>query len=83
VVLVEMIDNGPGIPADLLSRIWEPFFSTKGIGEGVGLGLDTARRIVVGLHRGRIDVRSAPGETAFLVRLPLEADNGAPTLNLR
>jgi signal transduction histidine kinase len=72
-VRVEITDNGPGIPPDLLSRIWEPFFTTKSVGQGIGLGLDTARRIIVGLHRGQIDVRSSPEETCFQVRLPLDA----------
>lgn len=77
-LLVEIIDNGPGIPAEFQSRIWEPFFTTKGVGEGTGLGLDTARRIVVSLHHGRIDLRSSPGETAIRVWLPLDSGAGTP-----
>jgi signal transduction histidine kinase len=71
-VAVEVADDGPGIPAQLQSRIFEPFFTTKPVGEGSGLGLDIARRIVVG-HRGNLSVRSRPGHTAFVVTLPAAA----------
>lgn len=70
-ILVEIRDNGSGIPADLRSRIFEPFFTTKPIGEGTGLGLDTVARIVR-KHRGNIRFESKPGDTCFQVRLPLE-----------
>ncbi len=70
-VLVEIGDDGPGIPPDVRERIFEPFFTTKGVGRGTGLGLDIARRIVVGQHGGDIRVESAPGNTRFQVRLPL------------
>jgi signal transduction histidine kinase len=69
---VDVIDDGPGIPAEARERIFDPFFTTKEVGQGTGLGLDTARRIVVERHRGSIDVDSRPGETAFHVWLPLE-----------
>ena len=64
-------DDGPGIPAELLGRIWEPFFTTKPMGEGTGLGLDIARRIVVGRHGGEMRLESRPGDTRFLVTLPI------------
>jgi signal transduction histidine kinase len=64
-------DDGPGIPAELLGRIWEPFFTTKPMGEGSGLGLDIARRIVVGRHGGEMRLESRPGDTRFLVSLPV------------
>ncbi len=70
-ILVEIADDGPGIPPDDLPRIFEPFFSTKPVGEGTGLGLDIAQRIVVRRHSGDIRVDSRPGETRFQVRLPL------------
>ena len=70
-VLVEISDDGPGIPRETKNRIFEPFFTTKGVGEGTGLGLDIVRRIVAG-HRGEIRVDSAPGETTFKVRLPID-----------
>jgi signal transduction histidine kinase len=68
-VLVEIADDGRGIPADVQSRIFEPFFTTKPVGAGTGLGLDVARRIVIG-HRGAIGVRSRPGATVFSVTIP-------------
>jgi signal transduction histidine kinase len=70
-LLIEVWDNGPGIPADLQDRIFEPFFTTKAPGSGLGLGLDTAQRIIR-RHRGYIRVQSQPGETCFQVRLPIE-----------
>jgi signal transduction histidine kinase len=70
-ILVEIADDGPGIPANIQSQIWEPFFTTKAQEKGTGLGLDIARRIVVGRHGGDIQVHSLPGRTRFQVRLPL------------
>jgi signal transduction histidine kinase len=70
-LLVEIWDSGPGIPADLQDRIFEPFFTTKAPGQGLGLGLDNAMRIVR-KHRGHLSVRSDPGSTCFRVRLPLD-----------
>ena len=64
-------DDGPGISEELTRRIFDPFFTTKEIGSGTGLGLATARRIVVDRHNGSLSVQSAPGATTFLVRLPL------------
>ncbi len=71
-VTVEIIDDGPGIPEEIRAKIFDPFFTTKEVGEGTGLGLDVVRRIVTSLCSGEIDYRSVPGETAFLVRLPIE-----------
>ncbi|HEV7162327.1 MAG TPA: ATP-binding protein [Solirubrobacteraceae bacterium] len=71
-VRVDVADDGPGIPDELRERIFEPFFTTKDVGQGTGLGLDTARRIVVERHRGSIDVESEPGRTVFHVWLPIE-----------
>ena len=70
-LLAEVRDNGPGIPADLRDRVFEPFFTTKEVGKGTGLGLDIARRIVVDLHGGDLSFTSAPGDTRFVVKLPL------------
>ncbi|MGH9610097.1 MAG: sensor histidine kinase, partial [Bryobacteraceae bacterium] len=68
--VVEVSDNGPGIPPEIQTRVFEPFFTTKPAGEGTGLGLDTVYRIVQG-HRGNISFESRPGETRFVVRIPL------------
>ena len=69
-ILVEIADNGPGIPDEAKTRIFEPFFTTKAVGEGTGLGLDIVQRIVRS-HRGSIHVESTPGRTVFQVRLPI------------
>jgi signal transduction histidine kinase len=67
------------VPPEIVGRIFEPFFTTKPVGEGTGLGLDISWRIVVKKHHGDIHVESVPGDTWFLVRLPLEApDDTAP-----
>ena len=71
-VVVEIMDDGPGIPAEIQPHIFEPFFTTKGVGEGTGLGLDTVQRIVK-KHRGSIQVNSKPGDTCFQVFLPMAA----------
>ena len=71
-VCVDISDDGAGIPADALERIWEPFYTTKDPGAGTGLGLDVVQRIVA-QHEGRVDVASEPGRTTFTVCLPIEA----------
>ena len=75
-VLVQVVDDGPGIPADIRARIFDPFFTTKPVGEGAGLGLDIVRRLVQ-RHDGEIDVDSRPGRTEFRVRLPVAPPAGA------
>jgi signal transduction histidine kinase len=75
-VRADIRDDGPGIPPELQARIWEPFFTTKPVGEGTGLGLEVAQRIVVRRHGGTIVLESQPGNTVFTVRLPL-APHGA------
>ena len=69
-VRVFIIDNGPGIPPEVLPRILEPFFTTKPAGEGTGLGLDIALRIVE-QHGGQLEAHSEPGHTEFGVWLPV------------
>lgn len=72
-VRVEICDDGPGIPEQIVDRIFTPFFTTKPVGEGTGLGLDLARRIIVEKHHGDLRVESVPGDTRFIVCLPLVA----------
>ncbi|MFC4913952.1 ATP-binding protein [Actinomadura gamaensis] len=71
--VVEIADTGAGIPEENLDRIFTPFFTTKPVGRGTGLGLDISWRIVVDRHGGDIQVSSRPGDTRFQVRLPLTA----------
>lgn len=75
---VQIIDSGKGIPAEIQSRIYEPFFTTKSVGQGSGLGLDAVRRIVENRHRGSIDLKSQPGRTCFTIYLPVKSANPAP-----
>jgi signal transduction histidine kinase len=70
-LLVEIADDGPGVPEEVQPRVFEPFFTTKDVGEGTGLGLDIARRIVAGNHKGDIRLLSKPCDTRFQVRLPM------------
>lgn len=72
-IRVEICDDGPGIPEDIINRIFTPFFTTKPFGEGTGLGLDLAWRIVVEKHNGDLRVYPEPGNTRFVVLLPLQA----------
>jgi signal transduction histidine kinase len=81
-VVVEVEDNGPGIPEAIQPRLFDPFFTTKPPGQGAGLGLTTSHSIVVQKHGGQIDVDSQPGRTRFQVRLPL-ASPGAPANSAR
>jgi signal transduction histidine kinase len=68
---VEIQDDGSGIPADVKPRLFEPFFTTKGVGKGTGLGLVICYRIIADRHGGEIECESKPGDTRFLVRLPM------------
>jgi signal transduction histidine kinase len=69
--VVEIGDDGPGIPPEIRERIFDSFFTTKDVGFGTGLGLATARRVIVDGHDGGLTVDSHPGRTVFQVRLPL------------
>jgi len=69
-VIVEITDNGPGIPEDIQLRIFEPFFTTKAPGQGTGLGLHISHDIIANRHHGQLLVESKPGETKFKVILP-------------
>ena len=68
---VDVCDDGPGIPPGVRDRLFESFFTTKDVGQGTGLGLATARRIVVDQHDGSLSFDSEPGRTEFHVSLPI------------
>ncbi len=70
-VIVEIIDNGPGIPEEIQARIYEPFFTTKPPGKGTGLGLHISHDIVANRHHGQLLVESKPGNTKFKAVLPI------------
>jgi signal transduction histidine kinase len=70
-VVVEVADNGPGIPIEAQEKIFDPFYTTKAPGEGTGLGLNISHGIVVEKHGGQISVESTPGATRFTVKLPI------------
>jgi PAS domain S-box-containing protein len=71
-VVVEIEDTGPGIPKEIQSKIFDPLFTTKGPGQGTGLGLNISRNLVVQKHHGQITVSSKPGSTCFRVCLPID-----------
>ncbi len=71
--VVEVEDDGPGIPEDIQPHLFDPFFTTKEPGKGTGLGLSTSYSIITDKHSGSITVESRPGRTVFTVRLPLDS----------
>jgi signal transduction histidine kinase len=73
---VVVADDGPGIPPEIIERVFEPYFTTKSVGSGTGLGLDVSHRIVTNLG-GDLRVTSRPGETVFTVWLPLNRPGAA------
>src|SRR5215211_5261721 len=70
-VVVEVVDDGRGIPREAQVHVFEPFYTTKDIGSGTGLGLAIVRRVVTD-HGGEVFVQSEPGKTCFTVRLPVD-----------
>ncbi len=72
-IVVEIADTGMGIPPAIQNRIFEHFFTTKGVGQGTGLGLEIAYRIIVKRHKGDIHFESKPGNTRFRVSLPIQS----------
>ena len=69
-VIVHVVDNGSGIAPDVRDRIFDPFVTTKKVGEGTGMGLDIVRRLIIH-NDGEIEVQSEPGRTEFTVALPI------------
>jgi len=74
--VVEVSDDGPGIPAEIREHVFDAFVTTKEAGDGTGLGLATAKRIVAERHAGSLTVDSQPGRTTFRVSLPLDDAGG-------
>jgi signal transduction histidine kinase len=72
-VVVEISDTGSGIPPHAQARIFEPFYTTKDVGKGTGLGLHLSYRIITQRHHGTLTVRSVPGDTRMIVRIPVGA----------
>ena len=77
-IVVEIADDGPGIPQDIRSHMFEPFFTTKNVGMGTALGLSISYRIVVEMHHGTINFESRPRDTRFYVRLPVSSNQDIP-----
>lgn len=76
-VLVSITDNGPGIPPDRLSKVFDPFFSTREVGQGAGLGLSSSYGIIRE-HGGDLRAQSSPGGGAtFVIELPVETSSKA------
>jgi signal transduction histidine kinase len=76
-VVVEIEDDGPGLPDEIQRSMFTPFVTTKDLGKGTGLGLYTSRNVVVDKHGGSIEVASRPGATRFTVHIPIRRP--APT----
>ncbi|MBK5286680.1 MAG: hypothetical protein JJE25_14915, partial [Bacteroidia bacterium] len=74
-IVIEIEDNGPGIPKEIQSRIFDPFFTTKAPGKGTGLGLATTYGIITEKQNGSIRVQSQPGNTKFVISLPVNGIN--------
>jgi signal transduction histidine kinase len=75
-VVLVVQDDGPGIAPEHLNRIWDPFFTTKPVGQGTGLGLSITQR-AVDRHGGRVAVESTLGQgTRFTVTLPTQGSGG-------
>jgi len=70
-VVVEVGDTGTGMPPEVAARAFDAFYTTKDVGQGTGLGLDIARRIITERHGGTITIGSEPGHTVLQVRLPI------------
>jgi two-component system NtrC family sensor kinase len=71
-VVIQISDNGKGIPTQILPKLFDPFFTTKPVGKGTGLGLSVSYQIIVDKHQGKMDVVSEPGQGAeFTIEIPL------------
>lgn len=74
-VVVQISDDGTGIPKEILNKIFDPFFTTKPVGQGTGMGLSISKKIVEEGHKGRIEVKSTVGKgTDFFIYLPMKTE---------
>lgn len=69
--IIEISDNGPGVPSEIQEKIFDPFFSTKPVGKGTGLGMALSYQIVVEKHRGRLQYDANREGATFVIHLPL------------
>ena len=75
---VQITDNGAGIPYDIQSKLFDPFFSSKPVGSGTGLGLFVGYQVIVEQHGGELTFTSTPGEgSVFSIKLPLRPQSQA------
>jgi two-component system, NtrC family, sensor kinase len=82
-VLVQISDNGPGIPEAVQTRLFDPFFTTKPVGKGTGLGLSISYQIVVEKHQGNLTCISEVGKgTTFRIEIPHAGVNNSQTLGI-
>ena len=71
-VIISVRDNGPGIPQKIVSKIFQPFFTTKPTGQGTGLGLSLSYDIITKGHNGELKVNTSEGEgTEFTISIPV------------
>ncbi len=72
-IIIRIVDNGPGISPEVQTRLFDPFFTTKPVGKGTGLGLSISYQIITEKHHGQLFCTSHPGETAFIIKIPVQA----------
>ena len=77
-ITVSVIDDGTGIPKEIVNRIFDPFFTTNAVGKGTGQGLSISHSVIYDLHGGEISVASQPGTgTVFTITLPIDTESSA------
>jgi PAS domain S-box-containing protein len=79
VVEIRIKDSGGGIPKDVQPRIFDPFFTTKDVGKGTGQGLALAHKVITEQHEGKLDFETEPGQTTFIITLPLVHEQAVAT----
>ncbi|XGV94558.1 MAG: PAS domain S-box protein [Leptolyngbya sp. BL-A-14] len=71
-VLIQIADNGPGIPEAVQKRLFDPFFTTKAVGKGTGMGMSISHQVITERHKGRLTCHSIPGQGAtFVIEIPM------------